>query len=85
MDNHKSLDGFLRELVREVVCEVIASTGQAQPLRLYDVDQAAEMLSVPKRWIYERTSKNEIPFRKIGKFIRFSDADLQAIAGKGTL
>ena len=33
----------------------------------------------PRAWIYERTRKNTIPHRKLGKHIRFTDSDLSAI------
>lgn len=39
--------------------------------KLLTVDELAERLNVPKGWIYERTSRGEIPFHKIGKYVRF--------------
>ena len=47
---------------------------------LFTVEEAAERLGVHKTWLYERTRKKAIPFRKLGKYVRFSEADLQAIA-----
>ena len=47
--------------------------------RLYTVSQAASILHLPETWIYERTRKDAIPFRKMGKYIRFTDSDLAAI------
>jgi len=47
--------------------------------RLYTVSQAANILHLPETWIYERTRKDAIPFRKMGKYIRFTDSDLAAI------
>ena len=46
---------------------------------LYTVSQAAAILQVAEIWIYERTRKNTIPHRKLGKHIRFTDSDLSAI------
>jgi excisionase family DNA binding protein len=46
---------------------------------LFTVDEAAERLHVPPSWLYQRTSKKAIPFRKLGKYVRFSEQDLQAI------
>jgi excisionase family DNA binding protein len=77
------INDSLREFVRAIVREVFSESGQAAPLKLYDPDEAAEILKVPKRWIYERTSAGTIPFQKIGKFIRFTDADLRVIIGDG--
>lgn len=73
---------WLRPLIRSVVREVLSECGQPAPLKLYDVETAAKMLSVPKRWLYERTAKREIPYQKIGKYVRFSDGDLRQIAAK---
>ena len=75
-----SLDQTLRELVKGIVQEVVAECGQTAAPQLYDVDQAAARLSVPRRWLYEKTAAGTIPFRKIGKYLRFSDADLIEIA-----
>jgi excisionase family DNA binding protein len=66
-----------------VLQEVLAECGQGAP-KLYDVDQAAEMLNIPKRWLYERTAKGEIPHQKIGKYVRFTAADLQQIIEKSS-
>ena len=46
---------------------------------LFDVEEAAELLDVKTTWIYERTRKKAIPFRKLGKYVRFTMADLEAI------
>jgi excisionase family DNA binding protein len=46
----------------------------------YTVEDAARILGVSTKWIYERTRKNAIPFRRLGKLIRFTQADLEAIA-----
>ena len=74
-----NFDDWLRPLVRTVLKEVLAECGQGSAPKLYDVDAAAEILSVPKRWLYERTAKGEIPHQKIGKYVRFTDADLRQI------
>jgi excisionase family DNA binding protein len=52
------------------------------------VDEAAERLGVTRSWIYERTRRKALPHRKLGKFVRFTEEDLQAIstaAASGTL
>jgi excisionase family DNA binding protein len=77
--DHQPLDDYLRALVHEVVRQVIAECGQSAAPRLYDPDQVAEILRVPKRWIYERTADGGIPHQKLGKFIRFTDADLRSL------
>ena len=39
--------------------------------QLLNVDELATRLNVPKGWIYERTSRGNIPFIKVGKYVRF--------------
>ena len=52
------------------------------------VDEAAVRLGVTRGWIYERTRRNALPHHKLGKFVRFTEQDLQAIvdaAARGVL
>jgi excisionase family DNA binding protein len=44
------------------------------------VAEAAARLGMTPSWIYERTRRKAIPHRKLGKFVRFTEQDLQAIA-----
>ena len=44
------------------------------------VNEAAERLGVKRSWIYERTRRNKIPHRRLGKFVRFTEQDIRAIA-----
>jgi excisionase family DNA binding protein len=43
---------------------------------LYDVTEAAQRLGVKPSWLYERTRRNALPCRRLGKYVRFSEADL---------
>ena len=64
------------------------STGGMMGRMFLTVDEAAERLGVTRGWIYERTRRNAIPHRKLGKFVRFTEADLQTIndaAARGAL
>ena len=45
-----------------------------------DVEAAAQRLDVTVGWIYERTRRKLIPHRKLGKFVRFTEEDLQKIS-----
>ena len=40
------------------------------------VEETAHLLKVPKSWLYRRTSKRQIPHRKVGRHIRFSRREL---------
>ena len=58
-----------------------ASTSGVNICRVFlTVEEAAERLGVKRSWIYERTRRNTIPHRKLGKFVRFTEQDLRAIA-----
>lgn len=46
---------------------------------LLTVEELAEMLRVPKSWVYSRTRETgpeAIPRVKVGKYIRFVEADV---------
>ena len=48
---------------------------------LLTIGQVATLLQVPKGWIYQRTrerSPNTIPFIKLGKYLRFRAAEVEA-------
>jgi excisionase family DNA binding protein len=51
----------------------------ASGLRLFTIQEAADVLRIPISWLYERTRKNEIPCRRLGKYVRFTENDLQEI------
>jgi excisionase family DNA binding protein len=54
------------------------ATGKG-PTLLYSVPEAAAKLCVTSKWLYERTRKNAVPYRRLGKYVRFSESDLEAI------
>jgi len=59
----------------------IASAGGVNIGRVFlTVEEAAARLGVKPSWIYERTRHNTIPHHKLGKFVRFTEQDLRAIA-----
>jgi len=41
--------------------------------RFLTVEELAELLQVPKSWIYDRTYRDAIPHLKIGKLLRFDE------------
>jgi len=38
---------------------------------LIGINEMAEKLNVPVSWLYSRTRTNEIPFLKVGKYVKF--------------
>lgn len=47
-------------------------TGRA----LLDANDAAELLNVPKSWVLAEARADRIPHLKLGKYVRFSEAEL---------
>ena len=43
---------------------------------LIGINSMAKKLDVPKSWLYFRTRTNEIPHYKIGKYVRFDEAEV---------
>jgi len=46
--------------------------------KLLTADQIAEILNVPKSWIYERTRQGQgaIPFIRLGSYVRFNQEEV---------
>ncbi len=74
---------------RHALSTVARKIPRSQARKIFlTVEEAAQRLGVTVGWIYERTRRKAIPHRKLGKFVRFTEEDLQAIveaAAKGTL
>ncbi len=48
--------------------------------RLLTVEEVADMLQVPKSWIYERTRRRgqeQLPHLKVGKYLRFEECTVR--------
>ena len=45
--------------------------------RLKTMDEAAEYLNIPKSTLYKLCSRNELIYRKIGRYNRFTVDDLE--------
>lgn len=55
---------------------------------LIDADTMAEVLKVPKSWLYQRTrfGQDAIPHVKVGKYVRFDPSEvLSFLKNKGKL
>ena len=44
--------------------------------KLLNVGQVAELLDVPKSWVYNRTRTNAIPLYRLGKYVRFKASEV---------
>jgi predicted DNA-binding transcriptional regulator AlpA len=47
--------------------------------RLYSIQEAALLLCVKPSWLYAKTSADEIPYRRFGKYIKFAQSDIDTI------
>ena len=56
-----------------------------EPLYAYSNGEAKALIDVAGKpmiqWVYERTSKNEIPHMKVGKYLRFKQQTIKHWAG----
>ena len=60
--------GFLQILIQEAQA--------AQERSLLTPEEVAQYFQVNRQWVYERTSKNEIPHIKMGNYLRFQKQEI---------
>ena len=65
--------GFIKILLQEAQA--------AQERALLTPEEVAQYFQVNRQWVYERTSKNEIPHMKVGKYLRFEQQTIKRWAG----
>jgi len=53
--------------------------------RFLTLDEAAQLLAVSKQTIYGWTSGRRIPFRKVGRLLRFDRAELENWTRRGVV
>jgi len=69
--------GFLQKWLQEAQA--------AQERALLTPEEVAQYFQVNRQWVYERTSKNEIPHMKVGKYLRFEQQEIKRWArGNGS-
>lgn len=51
--------------------------------RLLSIPEAAEVLNVPEKWLREMVTARRVPFTRLGKHVRFSQAHLDEIVLAG--
>ncbi len=74
------LTAMMERIERKI--EIVQASAKA-PSRLLDTKQTAEKLGLSAKTIQDWQLKREIPYRKIGKSVRFAEEDIQAIIDKG--
>jgi excisionase family DNA binding protein len=61
----------------EVLTAAIRDLGRQIPAQLVDIQAAADYLSVSVRTVRRMVARREIPYRRVGKVIRFDLKDLR--------
>ena len=51
--------------------------------RLYSIDEAAEVLNVPRTWLRDKVTAGAVPHTRLGRHVRFTDAHLAQIVAAG--
>jgi excisionase family DNA binding protein len=44
---------------------------------LLNIEELANKLGLEKSWIYAKTRTKKIPHRKLGKYLRFSESEIE--------
>lgn len=50
----------------------------SEDLDLLAVPVVAELLKVTPRWVYRAVAREELPYVRVGKFIRFRRSEIEA-------
>lgn len=50
---------------------------------LLDIDEAAQLLNVPRTWLRDKVTARAVPHTRIGKHVRFSERHLAQIIADG--
>lgn len=63
----------------------VPHSGQENELvRLYTPSEVAQILRVPESWLRRKAGSRHIPSTFLGKHLRFSNKDLEAIVREGS-
>jgi excisionase family DNA binding protein len=66
------------EKIREIVREEIraAGNGNGHGAELFTPEELAERMKLPVSWVYEQSPQGNIPTHRIGRYLRFSLAEV---------
>lgn len=67
--------------------EVPAASPRPRPepptRRLYSIEEAAQILNVPRSWLRDKVTARAVPHTRLGRHVRLTDAHLAAIIAIG--
>ena len=64
------------EIIKGVLGALKTQRSEEPEDTLFTVETLGEYLQVSKQWIYERVQFKEIPYRKVGRFLRFRKSEI---------
>jgi len=75
----ESLRTEIKDLIREVVHEELAASRNRDqgPKLLYNTEEAAKLLGVPKSWLGSAARKGIIPCVHVGHYVNFEPEELK--------
>jgi excisionase family DNA binding protein len=74
IDNTKLINDIVEKVVEEL--KPLLSDNITTEDNLFTVITLALHLHVSEQWVYDRVSLNEIPYMKMGKFLRFRKSEI---------
>lgn len=73
---HIDTEQLGKEIAEKVLSTLRPQLSEELEDTLFNVQTLAEYLQVSKQWVYERVQFKEIPYRKVGRFLRFRKSEI---------
>ena len=73
------IKGLFREVLRE---EMAGQNGNQEPKLLYNMKEAASLLTVPETWLGRAARQGIVPCVRMGRYVRFTANNLEAYIEK---
>ena len=71
-----------RRIVREELREILNQNGNQEPKLLYNMKEAASLLSVPETWLGRAARQGLVPCVRMGHYVRFTANNLESYIEK---
>ena len=75
---HKDIEAIARQVAERLLLLPKGKTPASECDEVFDVKALATYLKVKPRWVYDHVTENSIPFIRVGRYIRFSRASIDA-------
>ena len=67
---------FVKEVLKELVPTLKGLEKSSANDFIFDVKQISEYLNVPDTWVYRQTCDHNIPYYKLGGYLRFKKSEI---------